>query len=157
MKKSAKKHLPQPAARKSQSRQQSDAASGPRRYRIFISHATYDKFLARMICEKSEGLAAGISTFRDDRDIQGGDTIPEEIKAAIRNSDEVAVILTPQSINRQGVLLEIGMVECRIVPLMYHVEPANIPQIVQSRRGYSLDQIDDYLADLQSRVQKVSQ
>ena len=48
------------------------------KYQVFVSHATSDKWLAKVICEKIEGV--GASTFRDDRDINGGDDIPEEIR-----------------------------------------------------------------------------
>jgi hypothetical protein len=44
-------------------------------YQVFVSHATADKWLAKAICEKFE--ATGAATFRDDRDIRGGDDIPE--------------------------------------------------------------------------------
>ena len=47
-------------------------------YQVFLSHATADKWTAKVICEKIE--ATGASTFRDDRDINGGDDIPEEIR-----------------------------------------------------------------------------
>ena len=40
-------------------------------YQVFISHATTDKWLAKVLCEKIE--ATGATTFRDDRDIQGGE------------------------------------------------------------------------------------
>ncbi len=46
-------------------------------YRVFVSHATADKWVARMICEKIE--AVGAITFRDDRDIEGGDSIPKSL------------------------------------------------------------------------------
>ena len=45
----------------------------PSPYRVFVSHATYDKWIATVMCEKLE--AAGIETFRDDRDIEGGGDI----------------------------------------------------------------------------------
>jgi hypothetical protein len=41
-------------------------------YLVFISHATADKWIAKVFCEKIE--AAGAETFRDDRDINGGKT-----------------------------------------------------------------------------------
>ena len=50
-------------------------------YQIFVSHATADKWLAITLCEKLE--KAGASTFRDDRDIDGGDDIPERIRVEI--------------------------------------------------------------------------
>jgi hypothetical protein len=47
-------------------------------YQVFVAHATADKWLAKVVCEKIEGT--GASTFRDDRDIDGGDDIPEAIR-----------------------------------------------------------------------------
>lgn len=86
----------------------SQSTSSPRTsYSVFLSHATHDKWIARTICEKIE--SAGGTTFRDDRDIQGGDRIPESIRNSIQTSDEVIVLLTPESIARQWILLEIGM------------------------------------------------
>lgn len=49
------------------------SAARARPYQVFVSHATSDKWLAKAICEKIE--ATGAVTFRDDRDIHGGDDI----------------------------------------------------------------------------------
>jgi hypothetical protein len=76
---------------------------GGKPYQVFVSHATADKWLAKAVCEKIE--AAGAATFRDDRDIRGGDDIPEEIRRQIKLSKEIVVLLTPESINRQWVTL----------------------------------------------------
>jgi hypothetical protein len=61
MKKSAKKKRPD-------RRRAEDVRTG---YQVFVSHATADKWIARVICEKLEQV--GATTFRDDRDIAGGD------------------------------------------------------------------------------------
>jgi hypothetical protein len=47
-----------------------------------------------MLCAKIEEV--GVRTFRDDRDIDGGDDIPDAVRAAIEASDEMVVLLTPQ-------------------------------------------------------------
>ena len=52
--------------------------------------------------------ATGASTFRDDCDIDGGDDIPETIRAEIKRSRESIVLLTPESVNRPWVLLEVA-------------------------------------------------
>ncbi len=78
----------------------------PKAYQIFVSHATADKWLAVTLCEKRE--EAGPTTFRDDRDIDGGDDIPERIHVAIKRSRELVLLLTPNSVNRPWVLLEVG-------------------------------------------------
>ena len=61
----------------------------PRRrdYLVFVSHASADKWIARAFCEKIE--ASGARTFRDDRDIEGGDSIPDEIRKKIIEADEI--------------------------------------------------------------------
>lgn len=81
-------------------------SSSPRPYQVFVSHATADKWLATTICNLLE--ACGATTFRDDRDIDGGDDIPDRIRAEIKKSHELVLLLTPHSIDRPWVLLEVG-------------------------------------------------
>jgi hypothetical protein len=129
--------------------------SRKRRYQVFISHATTDKWIARVICEKIESL--GIKTFRDDRDIAGGDSIPDTIRTEIKNSNDVLVLLTPQSISRQWVMVEVGAAwgsskRRRLIPIMYHVPFSEIPAIIQMTKGYLLNDFDQYLDDLRLRL-----
>ncbi|WP_310820799.1 toll/interleukin-1 receptor domain-containing protein [Stratiformator vulcanicus] len=125
---------------------------------MFVSHATYDKFLAKVICEKIEACHENATTFRDDRDINGGDVIPEAIRDAIKQCHEFCVIMTPESAERPWVHYEMGMADMRddvqIVPFFYHAEPNNLPAFVTRRRGYQLDEIDDYLEDLVGRIER---
>jgi len=126
-----------------------------RPYQVFVSHAMADKWIARTICEKIDAI--GASTFRDDRDIDGGDDIPERIAAALRSSQEVIVILTPESVNRPWVLLEVGAAwgnrtRKRITPILCHVEFDLIPDMLKSKKGIHINQFDDYLAELASRI-----
>ncbi len=124
-------------------------------YQIFISHATADKWIARVICEKLE--AAGASTFRDDRDINGGDDIPQELRRQIRRSKELLVLLTPKSVDRQWVMIEIGAAwvlrkNFPIVAVLYHVDFGAIPELLKSVKAYPLNDFDQYLADIERRV-----
>lgn len=125
------------------------------KYQVFISHATADKWLACVICEKIE--ATGATTFRDDRDIDGGDDIPEEIRRQIKQSREMVVVLSPQSVDRQWVLLEVGIAwgwskRMRIVPILYHVTIDPIPDIIKAKKALWLNDFDNYLAELAGRV-----
>ena len=65
-------------------------------YRVFVSHATHDKWIAKILCEKMQ--AHGATVFRDDRDIEGGESIPERICDEIEACDELVVLLTPESV-----------------------------------------------------------
>ncbi|MBC7783530.1 MAG: toll/interleukin-1 receptor domain-containing protein [Burkholderiales bacterium] len=126
-------------------------------YRVFVSHASTDKWLATVICEKLE--ASGISTFRDDRDLAGGDDIPDEIRRAILNSDELLVLLTPDSVDRRWVLMEIGAAwlrgpQMRIIALRCHIEIDPIPDILKSKKVYSINDFDRMRDDIVRRSAK---
>jgi len=124
-------------------------------YQIFVSHATADRWIATAVCEKLE--STGATTFRDDRDINGGDDIPEEIRRQIKQSKEIVVLLTPESINRQWVTLEVGAAggwskRMRIVLIRCHVSVDPIPDMIKNKKAILLNDLDDYLSELTKRV-----
>ncbi len=128
-------------------------------YQVFVSHATADKFLAIILCEKLE--SAGLTTFRDDRDIDGGDDIPDAIRRQIRRSQELVVLLTPESIDRPWVLLEVGMAlgwrkDYRIVALLCHVGVEPIPTMLRSKKAISINDFESYVAEVKKRAEKRS-
>lgn len=123
-------------------------------YQVFVSHATADKWIARVCCEKI-GDVPGATTFRDDRDIDGGAPIPATLREALKQSDEMLVLLTQTSVQRPWVLHEIGVMwgfEKRIVPVFHDVTPDQFPPLVRDVRAYPLNDFDQYLADLRKRV-----
>lgn len=122
-----------------------------------MSHATADKWLATILCEKIE--ATGATTFRDDRDINGGDDIPESLRQAIAGSDEMVVLLTPESIHRPWVLMEVGAAwqrgdDMRIVGVLQHVSVEPIPAMLKSKKIIDLNAFDSYLKELKARMRK---
>jgi len=126
-------------------------------YQIFISHATADKWIAKVICEKIEEI--GASTFRDDRDINGGDDIPDEIRQQIKRSREMIVLLTPESVGREWVLLEVGAAwgwrkNFPIVAIRNHIEIDPIPDIIKSKKAITLDDFGNYLTEIAKKVEK---
>lgn len=126
-------------------------------YKVFVSHATADKWVARAICEKLDAL--GATTFRDDRDIKGGDDIPEEIRSEIKRSKELVVILTPVSVNRPWVLLEVGVAwgwsrNTRITAILYHVTADTIPDIIKSKKAIALNDFDTFAGEVAARIKK---
>jgi hypothetical protein len=129
-----------------------------RRYQVFVSHATADKWIAKVICEKIEAL--GAATFRDDRDISGGESIPDTIRREIEQSNDILVLLTPQSITRQWIMIEVGAAwglskrRRRMIPILYHVAFSDIPVIMQLMKAYVLNDFDQYLDDLRNRLAK---
>jgi hypothetical protein len=111
--------------------------------------------LARTICERIE--ATGAATFRDDRDIHGGDDIPEEIRRQIKQSKELVVLLTPQSVGRQWVTLEVGAAwgwskRIRIIVILYHVAADPMPDMIKNKKAILLNDFDQYVIELANRV-----
>jgi len=132
---------------KRRTRRRSDA------YSVFVSHATADKWIATMICEKIE--AAGASFFRDDYEIHSGDEIPGEIRTAIRRCKEFVVLFTPSSKDRTWVHAEMGaawLLKRRIVAILCHTEMNSIPGMLQSQKAIALNDIANYLSELGTRV-----
>lgn len=126
-------------------------------YQVFVSHATADKWVAKVICEKID--ATGASTFRDDRDIDGGDDIPEEIRRQIKRSQEMVVLLTPESVGRAWVLLEVGAAwgwrkNFRIMPILYHVGIDQVPDVIKDKKAININDFDRYTREISARVKK---
>lgn len=124
-------------------------------YSVFVSHATPDKWIAVTFCEKLEAI--GVATFRDDRDLNGGDDIPDAIRQAILDADELLVLLTPESVNRRWVLMEIGAAwvrNMRILGVRCHVEFDVIPDMLKSKKVYSINDFDRLLDEVHRRAAK---
>jgi hypothetical protein len=124
-------------------------------YQVFISHATADKWIATRICELIEGVGATI--FRDDRDIDGGDDIPEEIRRQIKQSREMLVLWTPESMDRPWVTLEIGAAwgqgkRMRITVVRCHAPIDTIPAMLKSKKTITLNELDQYMNELRNRL-----
>jgi hypothetical protein len=122
-------------------------------YRIFVSDATADKWLATVMCEKVE--STGAQTFRDDRDIDGGDDLPERLRREIKRCQEMVVLITPESIDRPWVLLEVGGAwfrGMRITPVLCHVKVDRIPEIIKSKKAVLLNEFRAYVDALRRRL-----
>src|SRR3990172_4367525 len=129
----------------------------PREYRVFMSHATADKWIAKVICEKLESV--GATAFRDDRDIQAGDNIPDQIRREIKRSHEFLLLLTPASQIRPWVWIELGGAwvsrrSRRIVVVVHQLGFDAIPDISKPTKAVRLDDFDDYLAEVKQRVER---
>lgn len=65
--------------------------------------------------------------------------------------------MTPESIDRQWVTLEIGAAwgwskRIRILMVMCHVSVDPIPDMIKNKKAISLNEFDDYVVDLKQRV-----
>lgn len=113
--------------------------------------------MSKLIDER--GNATGIKTFLDERDIHGGDSIPESIRTKIRECDELMVLLSRYSVGREWVLTEIGAawgLQKRIVAITDKITPQEMPEITRMHKALDLNEFDRYVEELLRRSKKDS-
>jgi hypothetical protein len=119
---------------------------------VFISHSTKDKDLAVKISKELESI--GIATWRDDKDIVGGDSIPAEIGKGLERATHFTLLYTKISKNRPWVKTEIENALMRreqtgkpkIIPIL--LDGLKPPTIIGNTKGISFDSFEKGMASL---------
>ena len=117
--------------------------------KIFISHSSHDKWVARQISRLLE--ADGHDTFLDEKDIKSGDPIDASIQLHLKDSDHLLIVLSPASIGSHWVFLEIGGAKAlgkRVVPILLHVGANEIPAPISQLLARDINDFDKYLAEV---------
>jgi len=121
------------------------------RIQVFISHSTSDTWVAQQIAGHVQRCGAG--TFLDQANIQHGDDF-----------NELLVLLTPWSVNRPYVWLEIGVFwgnRKRIVGILHGVTAKDLaadektPVVLKRIDLLDINKIDSYFAQLRDRAKVV--
>jgi TIR domain len=65
-------------------------------YLVFISHSSEDRWIARQMAAIIERKAKrdGVRTFLDEKDLEAGTIIPEEIRPHLESCEEFLLLLT---------------------------------------------------------------
>ena len=127
--------------------------------RVFVSHSGEDTWVARQIAR--EIGAHGAYPFLDQANVDIGVEFEEEILQFLDISDELLVLFTPWSLDRSYVWAEIGAAWFRRIPIIvilygltsrdFQARP-NAPVFLKKRDTISLNDIDQYFDQLQTRV-----
>jgi hypothetical protein len=102
--------------------------------RIFISYSSVDKKVVDELCAKLTKI--GIEYFRDEKDIDWGQSISDSVIDALRESIALLVIISPASLKSQWVPFETGNAianKLPILPLLCHPS-LDLPGYLSSRR-----------------------
>jgi len=127
--------------------------------KVFISHSSTDTWIAEQIAAAIR--RCGAETFLDQADIKHGDDFEEKILQAADDSTELIVLLTPWSINRPYVWLEIGAFWARrkrMVGVLHGVTAKDlstderIPVALKRLNMINLNDIESYLTQLDERM-----
>ncbi|MDQ1326951.1 MAG: hypothetical protein QG641_231 [Candidatus Poribacteria bacterium] len=128
-------------------------------YLVFISHSSKDHWVARQIANliEQKGKKYGITTFLDEKDISGGDLIPEIIRKNIQTCNEFLVLLSYYSIKSNWVVAELGAawgLEKRITAIIDKITPDEMQDIISLYKAIDLNDFDQYIVELINRVKE---
>lgn len=139
-----------------------DKKENENRYDLFISYASSDSALAHEL--RTEIEKRGLTTFMAEKDIPVSAQWKLTIRDALRSSNRVLILLTPNSLSRPWVLLETGaawVLDKTLIPAFIHVDPNSFPdplKDVQARKIETMAQrklLVDELAPATCRTSSV--
>ena len=122
---------------------------GQYRYEIFLSFASANYREATRVQESL--TAAGVRVFMSSKSIEPGDVFAEVIRQALRESLEVWILVSPDSLKSEWVMTEWGaawVLEKRIVPILFRCTPAQLPDRLNRFQCIDLHDLGPYI-DLQ--------
>jgi len=117
--------------------------------KVFISHSTKDKWAARRISD--DLMKLGIQTFLDERDISTGAPIDESIQSHLSDCDDFLILLSPDSVKSDWVLIELGgaiALKKRLVPVLLYVGVNEIPRPITKHLARDINDIDRYYQEV---------
>jgi hypothetical protein len=127
--------------------------------KVFVSHSSIDSWIARQLA--THLATCGVDTFLDNADIDHGDDFEESILKAAEESSELLVLLTPWSVDRPYIWMEIGNFwgrRKRMIGLLYGLtvkdvsQDERMPVALKRLDLVQLNEVDSYFVQLARRV-----
>lgn len=139
--------------------QSSDLRGSRYAWEIFVSHASADAWLAKQIALHIE--ECGAVPFLSELRVAVGTEFEVKIKDALAQAREFLVLLTPWSLERPYVWMELGAAWYRHLPIigvLYGLSLSelqartSVPVLLKSHELVQLNEIDTYFDQLLKRV-----
>ncbi len=89
-----------------------------------------------------------VEVFFDEKDIEGGQSIPDSVRSGIEKCDEFVVLLSRYSKDRPWVLSEMGAawgLREPIIAIIDKVGPKEMPDILSPSKAIDLNDFDQYI------------
>jgi hypothetical protein len=135
--------------------------SGPRAT-VFVSHATPDEWVARQIARELE--SRGAKTFLFEVDVESGEDFEKRLVRALRRCTELLVLITPASVDRPYVWMEVGAALVqgkRVTAILYPWtfdeltrEKKNIPVLIRRTIARNINSIDKFFTEFSRRSRR---
>jgi len=122
--------------------------------KIFISHSTREKWIAKKISE--DLLSLGCETFLDEKDISTGAAIDDSIGKHLKESDDFLILLSETSLKSTWVLIELGgaiALGKNIIPVLLFIGVNDIPDVISKFLARDLNEINKYYEEVKKKLQ----
>jgi hypothetical protein len=120
---------------------------------LFLSYSSQDRDQARAIVSAAEAL--GLTVFQDEKNLAPGAVWAEEIRHALFNSREMAVLASPTSLVSEWVQTEWGAawaMERTITPILLMLAPTQLPDRLRQRQAVIYGEHAPYLEAVRDRA-----
>src|ERR1041385_7667216 len=121
--------------------------------KVFLSHSSKDKWIARRIADDLDKI--GVTSFLDEKDITTGESIDESIRVHLGGSNDFLLLLSPASIASHWVLIELGgalALKKRVIPILVYVGVNDVPKAISLKLARDISDIEKYYEELASRT-----
>jgi len=111
-------------------------------YDIFLSYATTDKDDARKI--NSFLSKKKLKVFMSEKEIEPGSKWEDDIKNALKNSDLLCILATPNSLKSQWVTTEWGVAwvnDVRILPVLLQCSASDLPERLKAYQSINFHEM----------------
>jgi hypothetical protein len=122
-------------------------------YKVFISATQDDLDIARDLAQRLE--AAGAKVFDVEKTVVPGDVIQNKGNRALREADEVIMVLTRDSSHSSALISELGMamaLEKRVVPLLVNLAPTALPPMFSQLQTLKYADLPHYFSEISMRA-----
>jgi len=127
-----------------------------------ITHDNYDIFLSfsyknRKQAKRIVNLARKekLRVFMSEKELKSGDKFEDKIRRSIRDSKEVAILITPYSVKSMWVQRETGTswyLNKRITPIIHKISASNLPEVLRPYHARRYNEIELYLKEVLERI-----
>lgn len=128
---------------------------------IFLSYTTQDAEIAEKVARAL--LAGGIDVWWARWEIRSGDSLRQKIEEALGDCTHFVVLLTPNSVDKPWVNLEIDAAlirrlrsQCVLIPLRCDVPPQRLPPLLAGLHSPAIDVNGDNVGQLINDIHGVS-
>src|SRR5438067_903745 len=120
-------------------------------YKIFIDLIHQDQKLGKELSRKLERAGAEVLPLEtnDERDFKA------KVKSGLLKADEVVLFLTPNSLDSQRLLYDLGaaaILKKPVTTIVHGVEPKDLPPLISETIYIKYSELDDYLSKLKEKT-----